>query len=433
MKYSGFGPVVCLSILLGLNACAFQEQISDHAVQYNKAVEEAHNAQMILNILRASDRRPMHFTAVTKVLGRLTLTTAGGIGITIPFGGDAASTFPLSPEFSVTQQSSPSFDVGVLDKQDFMRGILLPIETSTFQFYWNNRWPPEVLIYTLFDRVVGDFCNDGEEKDCVNSPPDLNRRGRKKDSKDRAFDRFQEWVKKNRSKITIRTKISGTPIGPSVDFSRAENLNAFIKVIESEKTLTIFEDPLVSTRQRLCEVSKSLHFVVGPFDQDSAVEMCVEKVEEAVEDKEKALMKEAKKEKGESVEMIPAIKQAIPVRPDEPEKQGQPELRVAEKKGSIHLHSVQSVLYYLGEAYRNEMRIRSGPDKSYPLFALTEDPDLAAKPVIRAEYNGKTYYVPAGDEGGRTLTVLALLNQIMGLHKKSEELPVTRAVETVGQ
>jgi hypothetical protein len=280
---------------------------------------------------------------------------------------------------------------------------------------------------------VGDFCNDGEEKDCVNSPPDLNRRGRKKDSKDRAFDRFQEWVKKNRSKITIRTKISGTPIGPSVDFSRAENLNAFIKVIESEKTLTIFEDPLVSTRQRLCEVSKSLHFVVGPFDQDSAVEMCVEKVEEAVEDKEKALMKEAKKEKGESVEMIPAIKQAIPVRPDEPEKQGQPELRVAEKKGSIHLHSVQSVLYYLGEAYRNEMRIRSGPDKSYPLFALTEDPDLAAKPVIRAEYNGKTYYVPAGDEGGRTLTVLALLNQIMGLHKKSEELPVTRAVETVGQ
>ena len=112
-----------------LAACSYNERIADHAVDYNKTVEEMNNSLLLLNILRAKDRQPMHFTALTQVLGRLTLKSTGSLGLRIPFGGPSAGNiFPLTPEFELSETSSPSFTVATLDKQDFMKGILSPIE-----------------------------------------------------------------------------------------------------------------------------------------------------------------------------------------------------------------------------------------------------------------------------------------------------------------
>lgn len=137
-----------------LAACSFDERIADHAVKYNKTVEEANNSLLLLNILRARDRRPMHFTAISQVRGSLTQSSSGSIGLTIPFGGDASNTFPLTPSLSLSQSTSPSFDVAVLDKQEFIRGILSPIEISIFKFYLDQRWPPEILLHLFVHKVT---------------------------------------------------------------------------------------------------------------------------------------------------------------------------------------------------------------------------------------------------------------------------------------
>ena len=154
MKIRPVSRLLSVALLCtALAACSFNERIADHAVKYNKTVEETRNSLLLLNILRAKDRRPMQFTALTKVLGRLTLQSSGKLGLDIPFGGDAASTFPLSPSFTLTQTSSPSFDVVSLDSQEFMKGILSPIKQSTFEFYWHQRWPREVLLHLFIHDV----------------------------------------------------------------------------------------------------------------------------------------------------------------------------------------------------------------------------------------------------------------------------------------
>ena len=72
------------------------------------------------------------------------------------------------------------------------------------------------------------------------------------------------------------------------------------------------------------------------------------------------------------------------------------------------------------------------------LFDLTTKKEEADTPIIGVEYNGQWYYVPKDKKVGnikinsRTKTVLALVLQLLGLHKSSKELPTTTAVETVG-
>ena len=152
---SFFLGVILISAALA--ACSLNERIADHAVDYNKTVEEANNSLLLLNILRAKDRQPMHFTALTSVLGRLTFKTTESLSLRIPFGNpfvtDAASTIQLTPSLDVSQTSSPSFTVNTLDKQEFMRGILTPIDISVFEFYWHQRWPPEVLLHLFIHDV----------------------------------------------------------------------------------------------------------------------------------------------------------------------------------------------------------------------------------------------------------------------------------------
>ena len=87
MKFRTVSRLLSAALLCAtLAACSFDQRIADHAVKYNKTVEEANNSLLLLNILRARDRRPMHFTAISQVRGSLSQSSSGSIGLTIPFG-----------------------------------------------------------------------------------------------------------------------------------------------------------------------------------------------------------------------------------------------------------------------------------------------------------------------------------------------------------
>ena len=145
------GPMLAaLMAVLTLAGCA-QLEIADRAVAYNKAVEDASNRILVLNIIRANKRYPRHFTDFTQLSGNVPLS--GTFALQIPFGGDASNTFPLTPRLELSQTSSPSFDVAILDSKEFTSGILSPIEKKLFEFYWHQRWPPEVLLHLFIHKV----------------------------------------------------------------------------------------------------------------------------------------------------------------------------------------------------------------------------------------------------------------------------------------
>ena len=382
-----------------ISSCSFGEKIGKHSVDYNKSVETAHNAQILLNILRARDRRPMHFTAISQVRGRFTLSTSGNVAIRIPFGGNAPAEFPLTPSFTISESTSPSFDIGVLNSQEFVRGILSPVEWSTFKFYWDQGWPRELLIYLFFHRV-----ERGSER-YINSPT---QRKPSAISSPGPFEKFVEWVKRVRddpkSRLIIGTKRSGTPIGPPIDFSKPEAIDALVKIAESQQGLLLIPSPKATQLRQLCKVSKTDIVCEGSCPQADIPKQCT------VENLDKNETEQ------EATQLATADKIDL---------------------GKVYLRSVQNILFYLGEVLREGgVQVRVGPRNKrdfVPLFKLTIDPRKAASSGARINYGGVEYFVPSdANQPGLTWTVLALLNQLLGLHQKRDELPTTRAVESVG-
>ncbi len=386
-----------------LAACSFDERIADHAVDYNKTVEEARNSLLLLNILRARDRGPMTFTAISQVRGSFTLSSSGSIGLTIPFGGDASSTFPLSPSLSLSQSASPSFDVAILNSKEFMSGILSPIEKSTLKFYLNQRWPTEVLLYLFIHKVD----RAKPEPTLVNAP----------DPKYSVeFEKFQKWIEEIGGEIRFVTSKTGRPIGPKLMLDEKSGLKQLVEAEKAELELVgIPKDK--PTHYRLCKIETSLVLCIGKCQKQDTIQEDCEK-----ENKTGGTQKSA----ASGMDPVDTDDKASFV------KDGK-------ITASAHLRSVQGILYYLGEVLRyqkysgKKIKIDGGETVLFDLTINKEEDVDPDQPIISVDYNNKTWYVPTKDKkGGRTKTVLALVLQLLGLHKESKELPTTTAVETVG-
>lgn len=111
----------------------------------------------------------------------------------------------------------------------------------------------------------------------------------------------------------------------------------------------------------------------------------------------------------------------------------------------FRFRSTDGVIYYLGEYIREE------PGASYPP-KLLDEAGKASFPILRVHtdpgkleesellttvfFNGKTYYVPSTGqtitaERGRTSQVIAFVNQLLNLHRSSDELPSTPVVRVL--
>ena len=177
LVYGALGVSIALGFFL-LGIFVMDRTIPLRAVGYNRSVEKAANSLLLLNSLRARDGRPMYFTRIEQISGQQSLFSTGEI--TLPWGGSIGS----------------DFVVGSLDHQDFMRGILSPIEKLILKFYLDQRWPTEVLLYLFIHRVD----RARPEPSLVNAP-DPNRRV--------WFENFQKWIEIVGDEIRFETWRTG--------------------------------------------------------------------------------------------------------------------------------------------------------------------------------------------------------------------------------
>lgn len=155
------------SIALTLQGCASTRQIVEQGVKANLSVEDAHNQILLLNIVRAYERRPMHFTRFQNLKGPL------GIGATtftlpVPFGPDfTTQIYNFSAQYTPDR---PSYDVQILDTQKFVLGITKPVSPRTMLYYLDQGWPQQMVLH-LFVREIEVFDADGKRvKHFLNYP-----------------------------------------------------------------------------------------------------------------------------------------------------------------------------------------------------------------------------------------------------------------------
>jgi hypothetical protein len=173
-----------VSALVG---CAVVDDFSTRAVDYNLEAEQVQEQTMLLNVVRASLRRPMQFTSLQSITG--TASVSGNGTLSFPFG-PAGHRPPksLSPDvlgLSGTVSGGPSFIVPVLDTQEFYEGILNPISLQIFDYYLEQGFPPDVLFDLFVSKVVVTWVRDsaprgtgtGPDANCAKSTSNANNGG----------------------------------------------------------------------------------------------------------------------------------------------------------------------------------------------------------------------------------------------------------------
>src|ERR1700686_5160953 len=143
----------CVAALLlthGLSGCSVVDKFAGRAVEFNLEAEQAQEQALLLNIIRASMRRPMQFTSLQSITG--TASASANVNGTYA----AAQQLPLISMFNIipgnvntaisriategggpsaSMSGGPTFVVPVLDTQEFYQGILAPIPLQVFDYY----------------------------------------------------------------------------------------------------------------------------------------------------------------------------------------------------------------------------------------------------------------------------------------------------------
>ena len=102
----------------------------------NLALEKSTNEMLLLNIIRASQQKPMYFTGLSDVFMTDTAKLVGS----------------LQPSVAFEKQSG--FNVQILDNKEFINAILTPASLATLGIFLSFGWPAEFLLYMFTESVV---------------------------------------------------------------------------------------------------------------------------------------------------------------------------------------------------------------------------------------------------------------------------------------
>lgn len=135
---------------ISLAGCSIVDLYSERATVYNVESEQAHDQGILLNIVRASMRRPRAYTLVQKITGQATAT--GAATLNFPFGPRISG----SNTAAVTGGASggPTFEVATLETSDFFQSLLLPIPASLFDLYIQGEFPRDLLFNLFIEKIV---------------------------------------------------------------------------------------------------------------------------------------------------------------------------------------------------------------------------------------------------------------------------------------
>jgi hypothetical protein len=421
-------PLVVAALLC--SACSFRGPLTQHAVDYNLAIERAQNKILLLNVIRSMEQRPRYYSAFSKITGKIIGTFA--FDASIPVGKDAMDIFTLSPKFSI--QSGPTFDIAPLDTHLFTRGLMTPVAASTFKYYRDQGWPRELLLFLFVRRVeLSDLVGDPPRPPKKRSPGEpkswncdelekrrsfVNDPGNRDD-----FEAFQSFVACNSN---LKLVPNGKP-----DFSFEVKADDSIAILEAAKRgLTIEKTPSGKVRISLPEREYSFT-CEGCTDIPSQGSMS----SSAPDPEDMRLLQPAIKFTAESTDADNSGAQLT----DDREKS-------APSQVEVYLRSPEAIVYYLGELARKVIndpefeapvipaRPESDDDGSEDLFAIrrTRLPALLSMgSQVSIRLGGYRYYIPASrDQAGRSMHCLTLVAQLIGLQKESSELPTTQTVIT---
>jgi hypothetical protein len=472
--------LACASVLGG---CAFRTEATGMAVDYNDFVAQTTNRQTVLNILRAREREPMHFTSFGEVAGQIrgqgnasigsvlngnggvststgqTVTNSGATGAITGTAVTATRTVTdnlgatnFTPSLGIQITTGTDFRVAANATDEFYRGILNPIAPATVIHYLRQGFPADLLSHLLIGRLELNALitrPDGSTEEVplktINNNPDQADDAAEFTAAIRCRRLDYSIQRQPARQLPIQDLSSLAPIAPdtirrvtpqAADAATAGAAPYQLQVpAQTNFTLLLSEpgrdecgatgDALAQQMRRWLEargLTPRRAVAQGQGEQDRSGRALSSDARSSADQAVRASEREALGALGE-----------VRFTGEHYFDDQLPEGWRGDLFVDVTLRSVQGILYYLGEYVRvGDAPLLEG-DCGYclPVLRILPLRDLRATDrFVEVSYRGTRYAVPLsgarlGREAGRSSQTIDIVQQLLNLNRRASDLPST--------
>jgi hypothetical protein len=136
---------------------------------YDEAVTEALSKQLLINIARAHQHQPIHFTGVSNIAATFDFRVSAGA--TPALTGDASRA--LMPIFGGSVAENPTISIVPIEGEEFTQRLLTPFQETKFMLLLRQRYDIDLLLRLMAQELR--IRENGQEVAYHNRPAD--RRG----------------------------------------------------------------------------------------------------------------------------------------------------------------------------------------------------------------------------------------------------------------
>ncbi|SNX60188.1 hypothetical protein SAMN06296273_1651 [Nitrosomonas ureae] len=150
-SYQGliFQHLLCLFVLIVLTGCISPLALNRAVIAYDEAVTDSISQQLLVNIVRAHYRQPVHFTGVSNIAA--TFTFVANAGATPAPGGLAGAT--LMPIFGGSLAESPTISIVPIEGEEFTQRLLTPFPQSKLTLLLRQHYDVDMLLRMMAQEV----------------------------------------------------------------------------------------------------------------------------------------------------------------------------------------------------------------------------------------------------------------------------------------
>jgi hypothetical protein len=172
MAMRQFSASSARSILLGIvcsltvTGCLSPITLNRAVTTYDEAVTEAISKQLLINIARAHQHQPIHFTSVSNIAATFDFRVSAGA--TPALTGDASR--GLMPIFGGSAAENPTISIVPIEGEEFTKRLLSPFQETKFLLILRQRYDIDLLLRLMAQELR--ITENGREVAYRNTPAD---------------------------------------------------------------------------------------------------------------------------------------------------------------------------------------------------------------------------------------------------------------------
>lgn len=390
-----YALMICISFVL--SACSGSLFLDQNAADYSDTRARTADSQLLLNILRARDDAPIHFSDLSII--RSSVQISGGSNSSLPLGIPFVG-LPrpmLSP--SLNLQTTPSFDLGTLDTQDFTKGLLTPIDPKVIKTFFDQGVDYRIILLLFFSSIEVDSVTFPNNLSC-----DIGRSTNT--SKEDCYYQIYNYLREigRFGKITGHIYSALTPIGPPFVIDAGKQLKDLSGLDEEKYRVR----PNFSGQYRLYRVQQR-------------IALC-----RLTDGKKLSLSRKDYRACNDNEVIVESAN--------------------SQAGNSLYVRSVYEVIKYLGQVLKfQDLKSDREPNRCLTLDqsdrlcggdVLFQVNGPVGDPVVSVAYGGTVSSVarsPCRSQGpcDHSLETLALLTLLLNANKAAKDIPSTPAVQLI--